>query len=188
MWRSGGPYEEAYDNRVGALFSVSNYDGTTIDNVHITNFRVVKTSGTLWGRGYIGGFIGQLGGDITISNSSITFAANQDFCTGDGYTKAIGGVYGYHLDSNPTCTLDNVSVNFGTMNFTGSTYYFGGMGGSYAPSGSGYYYASFNGTCNDVVVSGNVTYGNGTFGKVTPTINELDGINASGLTITQNTK
>ena len=191
MWRSGGPYEEAYDNRVGALFSVSNYDGTTIDNVHITNFRVVKTSGNLWGRGYIGGFIGQLGGDITIRNSSITFAANQDFCSGDGYTKAVGGIYGYHLDSPPTCTLDNVSVDFGTMNFTGSAgsaYYFGGLGGAYARSGSGYYYASFNGTCSGVVVTGNVTYNNGLFGKVTPTISELDGINANGLTITQNTK
>lgn len=190
-WRPGGPVEEANDNRVGALFSLSNYDGTTIDNVHITNFRVVKTPGSPWGRGYIGGFVGLLDGDITISNSSITFASNQDFCSGDGYSKAIGGIYGYHLDSTPTCTLNNVSVDFGTMNFTGiagSAYYFGGLGGSYARSGSGYYYASFNGTCSDVAVTGNVTYNNGLFGKVTPTINELGGINVSGLTITQNTK
>ena len=191
-WRSGGPYEEAYDNRVGALFSVSNYDGTTIDNVHITNFRVVKRNdgGTAWGRGYIGGFIGQLGGSVTIMNSSVTFAPNQVFCSGDGYRKAIGGIYGYkNFDNTFSCTLDNVSVDFGTMNYDANAQYcFGGLGGAYVGSGSSIYYAGFSGTCTDVEVSGNISYIGGTFGPITPTVTSLNGVDAIGLTITQNSK
>ncbi len=172
---------------IGALFSVTGSGTTVVDDVHITNFRLnTPTSYTpdyyQW-REYIGGFFGTSSEGVSISNSSITFASNQDFFSSEVcMDMRVGGIYGNGL----ACVADNVMVDFGTqlLNSTSVDYYFGGIGaGSILNGGT---YAPFNGVCSDVVVIGNIFYSNGTFGNVTPTVSVADGVDASRLTITQN--
>ena len=172
---------------IGALFSVTGSGTTVVDNVHITNFRIINPNTYipnyyLWGE-YIGGFFGTSSEGVSISNSSISFASNQDFFSGEVcLDMRVGGIFGNGLE----CVADNVTIDFGTQlfNSTSVDYYFGGIGAGSILNGE--IYAPFNGECTGVVVLGNIFYGNGTFGYITPTVSATDGVDVSRLTITQN--
>lgn len=112
----------------GAICGTNNSGGLTIDNVNVTGFRIQFSESP---RGYIGGFVGYTENDVTVSNSSVTFA---DYVVSRSNSYIVGGIAS-HINN---CTLDaeNVSVDFNNVTFTktdagGATdYYFGGVLGT----------------------------------------------------------
>ena len=115
----------------------------TIDNVTVTGYRI-QPAGTPYA--YIGGFVGSTSGDVTISNSSLTFATHEVAKSG---TFCVGGIAGGC--SSCTLTVSDVTVDFNNATFrqteTGSTYTFGGAVGSAS---------SLTFTPDDVTITGQV--------------------------------
>ena len=172
-------------DRVGAVVSRCSQD-ITISNVTVKNFAVQNYSNK-WGNYYIGGFIGdrRAGAAVTITNSSISFAPNLAFCTEERDRGHIGGIFGnfdYYSDASKEAdiTLDNVTVDFGDMEFSGIGFYFGGIsGGEYGINKV----AATNVTLKvDISHTTNNSYNH--FNKITPYIASWDGVDADELTIT----
>ena len=97
----------------------------TIDNVTVTGYRI-QPAGT--SNAYIGGFVGDMSGDVTISNSSLTIATHEVAKSG---TFRVGGIAG--SGSSCTLTVSNTTVDYNNVTFrkteSGNTYTFGGAVG-----------------------------------------------------------
>lgn len=154
--------------------------GVTISNVEITGYGIVRStsySGN-YGNFYAGGFVGRQVGNLVIENSSVSFAANQAFTEWSNYMLYLGGITAYYQTTSAETSLDNVTVNFGTMTFVPwARRSFGGIGAVDYTDGKV--------TVDEVVLTGTLTFssGNNTANKISPYIGSKDGVDASGLTI-----
>lgn len=165
---SGATYQ---DNVIGGLFGFCP-SGVNIENVHITNLRISNRFND-WGHFYVGGFFGRMGDNISISNSSISFAPDQPFClTSESGTAYVGGISGYGYNGTSGLHVNNVTIDFGTMSRSCNTS-FGGISGLYL-----YNAAAFSRT----TVIGNITV-SGSANYITPESNNRDGVDISGLII-----
>lgn len=154
--------------------------GVTISNVEITGYGIVRSSGYSgnYGNFYAGGFVGRQVGNLIIENSSVSFAANQAFTEWSNYMLYLGGITAYYQTTSAETSLDNVTVNFGTMSFVPwARRSFGGIGAVD--------YTDSRVTADEVVLTGTLTFssGNNTANKISPYIASKDGVDASGLTI-----
>lgn len=115
----------------------------TIDNVTVTGYRI-QPAGT--SNAYVGGFVGDMSGDVSISNSSLTFAEHTVERSG---TFRVGGIAG--SGSSCTLTVSSTTVDFNNVTFrkteSSNTYTFGGAVGSAS---------SLTFTPNDVTITGQV--------------------------------
>lgn len=153
----------------------------SIDNVSINGYRVVDYNGNI--KYYsLGGFVGYMGGSVTITNSIVTFASNQEFTHKSNCLVYFGGVVGDVESYNDLITLNNVNVALGTMDFDGNaTRRFGGI------LSSEYYFNTVHPT--NTTITGNVVFSAGTnyVGRISSGYNgSMTGVDVSGLTITQN--
>lgn len=170
----------------GAIVGRVSAGECTIDNVFINGFKEVNYYGNNTGshREYIlGGFVGELRGNVTITNSNVTFASDQEFTHKSGGMVYFGGVVGTKNDDyNRLITLDNVDVALGTMNFdVSATRRFGGI------LSDEYYYTTVHPT--NTTITGNVVFSAGTnyVGRISSGYNgSMTGVDVSGLTITRN--
>ena len=115
----------------------------TIDNVTVTGYRI-QPAGT--SNAYVGGFVGDMSGDVSISNSSLTFAEHTVERSG---TFRVGGIAG--SGSSCTLTVSSTTVDFNNVTFrktdSGNEYTFGGAVGSAS---------SLTFTPDDVTITGQV--------------------------------
>lgn len=162
-----------------------------VSDVHVSNFTVGRTSNYCL---CLGGFFGS-GGD-TVRNSSVSFTPNQTVVGSNYYVRylpptCLGGITGEC--GNPP-VVENTTVNFNNLTFK-STYstmkcVFGGV---FVSSNS--YGVETDNRFSGVTVQGHVniqgstvyggkvyTMGNSSF----TTVDEVDGVDVSGLTITVN--
>lgn len=157
----------------------------SIDNVTVNGFREVNYYGNTTSNHHdycLGGFVGRLNGTVDITNSSVTFAADQEFTHKSGGVVNIGGIVGQVYNNSASILLNSVSVNFGTMDFNvgNATRRFGGI------INDSYYYN--NVTAVNTTIIGNITFSSGSniAGLVSPGYDTKAGVDVSGLTITQN--
>ena len=175
-----------YPSYCGALVGLSSGD-LTIENVTVTGFSEVINSSygtnTSNHKEYcLGGFVGRLYGNVAITSSSVSFAADQQFTHKQGGVVNVGGIVGEIYSNSAAVTLDDVQVAFGTMTFdvSNATRKFGGL------INEGYYFS--NVTAASTTVTGDITFtaGSNTAGLVAPGYATKEGVDVSGLTITTN--
>lgn len=172
---------------VGALFGATGWEsGTWANNVSIRNFKIADYTGS-YEKIMLGGLIGHLGGNnrVTLRDCSVTFSDGNTFPQKNSVVMTVGGVASPdYTGSSTPLTLNGVSVDFGSITFSGSgTHYFGGVYGQGDNA---------NIAAENVTVSGDITLptSNTYAYKVYPCpgsspagLNVLSGVNVNRLTI-----
>lgn len=183
-----GAMSEDGKTYIGALFGATGWEsGTWANNVSIRNFKVSYHAGD-YENLMLGGIIGHLGGSnrVTLRDCNVSFSEENTFPQNNCSVMTVGGVAAPdHTGSNTPLSLNGISVDFGTMAFSGSgTHYFGGLYGRGDNS---------NVVAENVTVSGDIRLpaANTYAYKIYPIpvsspagLNLLSGINVNGLTIT----
>lgn len=134
---------DSYSHYVAALFPMlrNPYSGT-VTNVTITSFRVLAPNNNVFKIGQLGGFVGNLQGNVTISDCSLSFANQQEIIvSSSSHSVWVGGILGNcNISSNNYGNFNciNTSIDFGTINIHATNdensdinLYFGGCIGNH---------------------------------------------------------
>lgn len=169
-----------------------------VSNVHINNFTVGRSSDNYCLA--LGGFFGMVGTNCIVENSSVSFSPNQTITGSNYYVRyltptVLGGIVGSCSANSLALTVSNTIVNFNNLVFQ-STYnqtkcFFGGVFNSEVSN------PSVGDIFSNVTITGNVTIGGSNIytAKIYTTggsnytntfVNEIEGVDVSGLTINGN--